>query len=333
MPNLTENYGLKKPLSEEFYDVNVQNENMDIIDEELKKRASIAVTSEIPEDTEFWIDPDDESVEESHVLDKNNPHGVTPAQIGAATAEEIANRQLNSRPFYFDGGTGSFKICFNQPRPGKRLPLRVTISTQLGDVTTLEFVVHGDTAAPVVGVCRVHGDGVVHKVVYSTENGVTTYSITTTVSAWAMAYVECQTHYFDGSYKGFMPQLDGWMAHLTDGTEMVLEYENPPMMLNMEYRTTERWSGVVVYTKMVNCGAFYPAGSMLYYGVGETATRILRVTGTAENSGLSVPYVGTDASVHISANVYEGKGMIGVYVDMGDLTADKCIAQVWYTKD
>lgn len=36
MPNVTENYGLKKPLPEEFYDVNVQNENMDIIDAALK---------------------------------------------------------------------------------------------------------------------------------------------------------------------------------------------------------------------------------------------------------------------------------------------------------
>ena len=36
MANLTENFGLKKPLPEEFYDVNVQNENMDIIDGALK---------------------------------------------------------------------------------------------------------------------------------------------------------------------------------------------------------------------------------------------------------------------------------------------------------
>ena len=39
MPNLTENYGLKKPLPEEFYDVNVQNENMDTLDEVLKNKA------------------------------------------------------------------------------------------------------------------------------------------------------------------------------------------------------------------------------------------------------------------------------------------------------
>ena len=38
MPDVTKNYGLTKPLPEEFYDVNVQNDNMDIIDQELKKK-------------------------------------------------------------------------------------------------------------------------------------------------------------------------------------------------------------------------------------------------------------------------------------------------------
>lgn len=37
MPNVTPNYGLKKPLPEEFYDIGVHNENMDIIDDKLGK--------------------------------------------------------------------------------------------------------------------------------------------------------------------------------------------------------------------------------------------------------------------------------------------------------
>ena len=85
MPNLTSNFGLKKPLAEEFYDVQVQNDNMDIIDEELKKRGSITVNSEVPEDAEIWIDPDEETIEESHVADRNNPHKVTIEQIGATS--------------------------------------------------------------------------------------------------------------------------------------------------------------------------------------------------------------------------------------------------------
>ena len=37
MANKTTNYGLTKPLPEEFYDVQVQNDNMDIIDAQMKK--------------------------------------------------------------------------------------------------------------------------------------------------------------------------------------------------------------------------------------------------------------------------------------------------------
>lgn len=49
-------------------------------------QTNIPVTSDVPEDADMWIDPDDTTVEESHLTDKNNPHGVTVAQIGAAYA-------------------------------------------------------------------------------------------------------------------------------------------------------------------------------------------------------------------------------------------------------
>ena len=39
MANKTTNYGLIKPLPEEFYDIAVHNENMDKIDTELKNKA------------------------------------------------------------------------------------------------------------------------------------------------------------------------------------------------------------------------------------------------------------------------------------------------------
>lgn len=32
------------------------------------------------------------------------------------------------------------------------------------------------------------------------------------------------------------------------------EYENPPMLAGAEYRTTQRWNGKVVYTKLIHCG-------------------------------------------------------------------------------
>lgn len=44
MADKTTNYNLTKPSSEDFYDVNVQNENMDIIDRELKNRTPSLAT-------------------------------------------------------------------------------------------------------------------------------------------------------------------------------------------------------------------------------------------------------------------------------------------------
>ena len=48
MANKTTNYNLTKPLPEEFYDINVHNDNMDIIDAELKKRVSLNDDGKIP---------------------------------------------------------------------------------------------------------------------------------------------------------------------------------------------------------------------------------------------------------------------------------------------
>lgn len=48
MPNKTNNYKLTKPLPEEFYDVGVHNANMDIIDTELKNRATLDSAGQVP---------------------------------------------------------------------------------------------------------------------------------------------------------------------------------------------------------------------------------------------------------------------------------------------
>jgi len=67
MANKTTNYGLTKPLPEEFYDVNVQNANMDIIDAKMKE-----LEEKVPE------------------LD------ITPESIGAATKAEVQTAQATA---------------------------------------------------------------------------------------------------------------------------------------------------------------------------------------------------------------------------------------------
>lgn len=72
MANKTTNYGLTKPLPEEFYDIGVHNGNMDIVDGQLKSiNDTLAANSNTLKSAE------------DHIKSKSNPHGVTAAQVGA----------------------------------------------------------------------------------------------------------------------------------------------------------------------------------------------------------------------------------------------------------
>lgn len=67
----TENYNLGKPELRDFYDVNVQNDNMDIIDAELKKQ-------------------------EEHIKDEENPHKVTAKQVGLENVDNKSSETIRS---------------------------------------------------------------------------------------------------------------------------------------------------------------------------------------------------------------------------------------------
>ena len=45
-----------------------------------------------------------------------------------------------------------------------------------------------------------------------------------------------------------------WVKNCYGGSWYPLEWENPPMVVGVEYRTTERYMGYPVYTKLVDCG-------------------------------------------------------------------------------
>lgn len=77
-----------------------------------------------------------------------------------------------------------------------------------------------------------------------------------------------------------------------NGTWSEWEVENPPMSLGVEYRTTERWEGKPVYTKLVSLGAF--TNPMVVTLPGYSAMRVieahgeLRMTENSDNT-LTVP--------------------------------------------
>ena len=109
------------------------------------------------------------------------------------------------------------------------------------------------------------------------------------------------------------------------------EYINPPMITGIEYRTTERYNGKPVYTKLVNLGALPARNSNIHVATGITATKIVRAA-LQMSDGSLIPY-GYNREI-ISFGV--STATINVYTADNEYAeyADKTgTAQLWYIKD
>ena len=101
MPKYTTHYKLKKPLQEEFYDIDDHNGNMDIIDEQLKllsEDSGVIISPDEPEKGEVWIDTDEE--DEGGVASVNGKIGhvqLTAKDVDAyATGETYTKTEVNA---------------------------------------------------------------------------------------------------------------------------------------------------------------------------------------------------------------------------------------------
>jgi hypothetical protein len=105
------------------------------------------------------------------------------------------------------------------------------------------------------------------------------------------------------------------------------EWLNPPMAVGVEYRTTERYQGKSVYTKLVDFGNL-PTNSTKWVDHNVKATAFMRLEGKAGDTVF--PRVGNgnwaEMGVMLTGN------SIGVCVT-GDSYNILATVQIWYTKD
>lgn len=97
----------------------------------------------------------------------------------------------------------------------------------------------------------------------------------------------------------------------TDGTFGEWEWVNPPMILGVEYRTTERYQGKPVYVKIVDFGAL-PANSkkVVAHGI-DNLGYVLDYSGSAGYWVVSsIPWISniefTNTNIEITTNADEG---------------------------
>ena len=109
------------------------------------------------------------------------------------------------------------------------------------------------------------------------------------------------------------------------------ESDNPPMTLNVEYRTTERYQNKTVYTKLLDFGALPNAASSYLHQVLPINSTIVAIDGIAyTTSGEYVPLTSWANVATIWANT--ASGYIGIKT-VADVSSYNATVHVKYTKD
>ena len=116
-----------------------------------------------------------------------------------------------------------------------------------------------------------------------------------------------------------------------NGVWLPLEWGNPPMLLGVEYRTTERYLGKPVYVKLVDCGAMPNAtiktiahGAQVLNAISCT----LELTSTSGNHS-TAPEINSDNTVSLFSQLYPMNIIIMANRDFSTYTA---VAKIKYTK-
>ena len=93
----------------------------------------------------------------------------------------------------------------------------------------------------------------------------------------------------DAYYRGCLAQ-----RYKISGTWGAWAWVNPPMMLGVEYRTTERYLGKPVYVKLVDCGTIPAQGTHKDFALSPDVNSIVSVNAYSSMRGNTLPYYDTN---------------------------------------
>lgn len=112
------------------------------------------------------------------------------------------------------------------------------------------------------------------------------------------------------------------------------EWINPPMVVNSEYRTTERSRGYPVYTKLINCGVPTDGKTV---SISINADEYYPIRSESYLGGLALPFIYGDVDNAYSVFTSVGLDMTGNIVsdkitihNGGNFNAGNVYVQIWY---
>ena len=241
----------------------------------------------------------------THAGRRDNPHGVTAAQVGAATSAAL------------NAHTG------NRSNP------------------------HGVTAAQVGAAPAGFGLGADAVSVDSWDNATKNGFYKSNKGT-----PDGDGNYWHGIVVNYSGVLCNQLVWKTWGTGSVMatrrinnsipeewEWVNPPMEAGVVYRTTRRYMGKPVYTKLIDCGTLpHNSRKNVSYGntdpggVGTGAPIAVIEVVASTNDGASFPrFVGAGNTPSFTVSTYSGEMQI-ITTGMSGASSSKVYAQIWYTR-
>ena len=115
-----------------------------------------------------------------------------------------------------------------------------------------------------------------------------------------------------------------------DGTWGEWEYVNPPMALGVEYRTTERWNGKAVYTKLISFGAL-PNTATGSVSVGADELNVISLHGVSSNGNYIYDIATMPGVSEFAYNYWQGTVVIATTADKSGYK--NTYITIKYTKD
>ena len=108
------------------------------------------------------------------------------------------------------------------------------------------------------------------------------------------------------------------------------EWVNPPMVLGVEYRTTERWNGKAVYTKLIDCGEAANDAD-INTGLNYNTYQIIRHHSCTDTYALPYLSGSLDGSATIYTSIRTANNVHNIRIVCGaDRVGSRVYAQIFY---
>lgn len=254
-----------------------------------------------------------------HPQRRDNPHGVTAEQVGAATNAALnAHAGNRSNPHGVTAAQiGAAPAGYGY---GGEIPNLITASSDQELNTKLDGLLAGMPNFSARNVRITHNGNQIVNGVFGMGGQGTLYG---TLYKHSNDYAILSVYSYLGSQFS-MTKNSRWGE---------VEWVNPVVKMGGEYRTTEKYNGKPIYTSMIG-GGKCPASTTRTVRHNFKIDQIIKQSGWINYFGVVLPYFDPDRPADkLVAETTANKTVVSIKTNTDAWTAYNWFVQIWYTKE